>query len=77
MTLRHNRFFNTNAIDRILSRVEAVIRRLTPGAGNEVLSQLQEAIRQIHRFIQYYEDSEEIMFQDGIEAHCSILVSQI
>ena len=54
MTLRHNRFLNINAVDQILSRVEAIIRRINPGAGNELLSQLQEAetrIRRIRRFL--------------------------
>ena len=54
MTLRHNRFLNINAVDQVLSRVEAIVRRFNPGAGNKLLSQLQEAetrIRRIRRFL--------------------------
>ena len=54
MTVRHNRFLNIDAVDQILSRVEAIVRRINPGAGNELLSQLQEAetrIRKIRRFL--------------------------
>ena len=37
MTPRHNRFLNINAVDQILSRIEAIVRRINPGAGNELL----------------------------------------
>ena len=54
MTLRHNRFLNINDVDQILSRVEAIVRRINPGAGNELLSQLQEAETRIRRILDFF-----------------------
>lgn len=52
MTLRHNRFtVSRNSLDRILSRIEAVVRRLNYNSDrDEVLSQLRVDIRRLQRY---------------------------
>ena len=53
VTLRHNRFLNINAVDQILSRVETIVSRINPGAGNKLLSQLQE----LEEFVDFFPES--------------------